>query len=68
VKHPGAIVLVDEDKGTKKTAQAKDVPPSVAFVNEVPVVRVVARRLGEEREVQSYGADGALLSSTLMRK
>lgn len=66
-KHPGTIVLVDEDARTEKKLRAADVPESVAFVGDVPVVRVVSRKRGDERELLAYGADGALLQTTLSR-
>ena len=68
MKHPGTITIVDEDAGTEKKVRATEVPETVAFIGDVPVVRVVSRkRTDEAREVMSYGADGALLQSTLMR-
>jgi hypothetical protein len=68
VKHPGTITIVDETAGTEKQVRASDVPESVAFIGDVPVVRVVSRTRDDgARDVMSYGADGALLQSTLMR-
>jgi len=67
--HPGEIVFVDEDAGTEKTLTISEVPSSVAFVDTdagpIPVTRVVARRRGQQREIQSFGADGGFLASTL---
>jgi hypothetical protein len=68
VKHPGTITIVDEDAGTEKKVPVSDVPETVAFIGDVPVVRVVSRKRSDAaREVMSYGVDGALLQSTLMR-
>ena len=66
-KHPGTIVLVDEDAHTEKTVRAVEVPESVAFVDGAPVVRVVSRKRGDDRELLAYGADGALLQTTITR-
>lgn len=68
MKHPGTITIVDEDARTEKKVAASEVPESIAFIGDVPVVRVVSRKRSDDaREVMSYGADGALLQSTLMR-
>lgn len=67
--HPGEIVFVDETAGSERTEPAANVPDEVAFAvvdgEPIPVVRVVAVTHGDKREIRSYGADGALLATTL---
>lgn len=68
MKHPGYITIVDDDAHTEKRVAAADVPETVAFIGDDAVVRVVSHKRSDgAREVLSYGADGALLQSTLMR-
>lgn len=61
------IEFVDPDGGVL-TFPAGAVPPEIAVVEGVPVTRVVARMRGDEREIQSFAADGRLLSTTLQRR
>ena len=67
--HPGVITFVDEDQGTESQVSADSVPEGIAFVwspeGSVPVVRVVSHLRGAQRVIRSYGADGALLESTV---
>ena len=66
-KHPGHIAMVDEARGTEERVDAATVPPSVAFVGDVPVLRVVHSKRGDDHVIRSYGPDGALLSTTIGR-
>lgn len=70
--HPGTIVFVEEGSATEKVVAAADVPEAVAFVRQgdkrIPVVRVEAKMLGDQRVITSYGADGARLTATYQRK
>jgi hypothetical protein len=61
------VVFVNEITGTTDTKDAASVPRKVAFVDGIPVAKVVLRARGEEREMLSYSADGTLLSSTLVK-
>jgi hypothetical protein len=69
--HPGTIRFVDETNATEREEAASAVPASVAFATvngeKVPVVKVVLSGAGDRREIRSYGADGALLSTTFGR-
>ena len=62
------IRFEDAVRGTVEERSSADVPPSIAFVDGVAVVRVVAQLRGEAREIQSYAASGALLTTTLQRR
>lgn len=61
------IEFVDPDGGVQALPAAA-VPPEIAAVDGVPVARVVARMRGDEREIQSFAADGRLLATTLQRR
>lgn len=67
--HPGAIVMVNDWEHTERTVPVAEVPESIAYARVgdawVPVTRVVATLQGDTRTLRSYGADGALLSSTI---
>lgn len=67
-----AIVFEDADAGTRTERRAEEVPESVAWAmrdgRRIPVVRVVARMRGADRELQSFGEDGALLATTVQRR
>ena len=68
--HPGKIVYVDGNSGRVVAEEdAKNVPDFMAFVRtpegHVPVVKVVATTLENERWIREYGPDGRLLRSTL---
>ena len=68
-QHPGTIVFEDEVRGTSEEKDASSVPETVAFAEVdgelVPVVKVVMSQQGDEIAIRSYGADGALLTSTI---
>jgi len=71
--HPGLITFVEKDgTGPDKVLPLEEVPESIAFVREdgvaAPVVRVVAARRGDSREIKSYGVDGRLLLTTFQRQ
>lgn len=61
------IEFVNPD-GSSTSLPAAAVPPEIAVVDGVPVARVVARMRGDEREIQSFAADGRLLATTLQRR
>lgn len=67
MKHPGTITFVEKGK-PDEVLSVEEVPETVAFYEEgprrVPVVRVVAELVGTKRVIRSYGADGALLTTT----
>lgn len=70
-KHPGTITFVEGS--SEKVEQASTVPESIRFAPDKdgklqPVVRVVAIAAGDQRTIREYGADGALLRSTVQRK
>lgn len=62
------IRFEDASRGTVQQCSSAEVPATIAFVDGVPVVRVVAQMRGEDREICSYGANGALLSTTMQRR
>lgn len=64
-KHPGQIEMVDEETGKRHAVAAASAPPEVAFVGGQAVVRIVKSRRGSEVLLRSFGADGALLSTTV---
>ncbi len=70
--HPGTITFVDPDGGSRERS-VSDVPETIAWSTgpdgtATPVTRVVASMRGEQRLIRSYGADGALLSSTVQHR
>jgi hypothetical protein len=70
-KHPGTVIFIDET--TEKVRPAETVPDSLRFARNalghwVPVVKVVASMQGDKRMIRSYGADGAELSATILRR
>lgn len=67
VKHPGRIEMVDDETGKTHAVDAASAPATVAFVDGKPVVKIVKSRRGDDVLVRSYGADGALLSTTVGR-
>ena len=71
-RHPGTIVFAESGKPGETVRAAAEVPESVAFVREhgvlVPVVRVVADTVGDQRVITSYGADGRRLQATYQRR
>ncbi len=68
-EHPGTILFENRVDGTSHQQPADQVPPEVAFVEldgePVPVVRVVFSAFGEQRRIESFGADGRLLAVTV---
>lgn len=62
------IRFEDAALGTVEERSSADVPESIAFVDGVPVVRVVAQMRGDTREIQSFAASGALLATTMQRR
>lgn len=66
--HPGTIVFEDVDEGTSREVAAHTVPHGVAWVrvdgSDVAVVRVRSQRHGAARVIQSFSADGTLVSTT----
>lgn len=65
-RHPGKVVFVDGDTGRVVLEKdAAEVPEAQRFAGQVPVVKVVATVFADQRSVREYGADGALLRSTL---
>lgn len=71
-RHPGTIVFAEAGKKEEQVKLASEVPESIAFVKEhgvlVPVVRVVADVVGDQRVLTSYGADGRVLQTTYQRR
>lgn len=67
--HPGTVVFVDLDAGTSREESAASLPETIAWVQvggqKVAVTRVESRKRGESREIMKYGADGALLETTI---
>jgi hypothetical protein len=61
------VVFVNEIAGTTEEKDAATVPPKIAWVDGIPVAKVVMRARGDEREVLSYSADGTLLSSSIVK-
>ena len=66
-EHPGTILFVDHVLGTETVRQAADVPPFIAFADDVPVVRIVITATENNgRCIASFGADGELLHTNHM--
>jgi hypothetical protein len=67
--HPGTIVFENRVEGTREEQSVDQVPADVAFVEldgqPVPVVRVVFSAYGDQRRIESFGADGRLLAVTV---
>lgn len=72
MSHPGTIVFAEIGGASERSLRVEEVPHSVAFVQEagveVPVTRVVAQVVGDQRLLKSYAADGRLLSTTTQRR
>jgi hypothetical protein len=69
-KHPGRVLFVDGNtQEVIREADAAELPPSIAFVELdgrlEPVVRIVSYTTDSQRIIRQYGADGALLLSTV---
>lgn len=65
--HPGTIEFVDNVSGTKTSKQAANLPASIAFVGETPIVQIVIEAAPDDgRRVFGYGIDGKLLTVTHM--
>jgi len=72
-EHPGTIVFVDENKGHEHARSVAEVPEALRFAPDkdgqlVPVVRVVAKVVGEQRTIREYGVAGQMLRSTVQFK
>ncbi len=67
--HPGHIVFEDADADTRRRRPVDQVPDTIAWAQvdgrRLPVTRVVSRMRGDDRQIQCFGPDGALLSSTV---
>jgi hypothetical protein len=61
------VLFVNEIAGSTEEKDAATVPPKLAWVDGIPVAKVVMRARGDEREVLSYSADGTLLSSSVVK-
>ena len=71
--HPGTIIFVDENKGHQHARPVSEVPEALRFAPDqngqlVPVVKVVAHVVGEQRTIREYGAGGEMLRSTVQFK
>ncbi len=69
-EHPGRVVFVDGNtQEVIREADAAELPQSIAFVELEgrlePVVRIVSFTDESQRIIRQYGADGALLLSTV---
>jgi hypothetical protein len=71
-EHPGTITFIEAGVAGERVFAVDAVPESVAFAQEgqvrVPVVRVVAEVVGDQRVIKSYGVDGRLLATTYQRR
>ena len=69
--HPGTVVF-DDGGGNTRSVPVDEVPESLRFAEgpggRVPVVRVVARTRGDQREILEYGPGGLLLRTTLQTR
>jgi len=68
--HPGTIVFVDENTGHEHARPVTQVPEPLRFAPDhsgqlQPVVRVVAKVVGEQRTIREYGQGGEMLRSTV---
>jgi hypothetical protein len=72
--HPGTVTYVDADAATEKVVPVDEVPPAMRFARdssgaEVAIVRVVARRRGDqERVIEEFGPAGQSLRRTVQRR
>ena len=69
---PEKVVFVDIDTDVITETALAEVPESIAWVTvngqRLRVTRVESQNMGaDQREIRSYGADGALLATTLLR-
>ena len=62
------ITMEDAVTGTVSQKRASEVPKSIAFVDGVPVARIVTQAKGDDREILAYDDKGELLKVTLMTK
>lgn len=72
-EHPGTIVFVDENTGHEHPRPVAQVPMPLRYAPDrsgqlQPVVRVVARVVGEQRTIREYGVSGEMLRSTVQFK
>lgn len=68
--HPGEIVFEDQVEGTQRTAQAAEVPKSIAWARNseglwVAVTRVEASGTPDRREIKKFGPAGQFLEATV---
>ena len=67
--HPGEITFIDHSTGETRISAASDVPETIAWATvdgeKVPIIRVESHVMGNRREIHRYGADGALVDSTV---
>lgn len=67
--HPGTVAFLDRDTGVHTVTPVAELPESIAWAMvgdvKVPVVRVESTAAGGRREIFRYGADGALLDTTV---
>ena len=68
-RHPGEIAYEDMIESRKWTRDAAEVPQTVAWVRDgeswAPVMRIVSSGVPGRRRIDKFGADGALLESTV---
>ena len=66
---PHTITMEDMVTGTVSQKKANEVPKGIAFVDGVPVTRIVTQAKGDgDREILAYDEKGELLQVTLMTK
>ena len=72
-RHPGTIVYVNGNTGEESSSPISEVPEDFRFApgkdgQLIPIVRVVARTVGDQRHIHEMGPDGELLRSTVQIK
>lgn len=68
--HPGTIVYVNGNTGEERTSPISEVPEDFRYAPDrdgrlIPIVRVVAQTVGNQRSIHELGPDGQLLRSTV---
>jgi hypothetical protein len=64
--HPGKIEMVNADTGESHFEELSKVPPDIAFVDGVPVVKIVSQAMPDGgRQARYLSADGTVLRSHL---
>lgn len=71
--HPGTILFVDENSGKEHSRPISEVPEQLRFAQDasgqmIPVVKVVAHAVGQQRTIREYGPNGEMLRSTIQIK